>query len=166
MIQLSHSGCLLMRSSWNRSISILKTWTCEPDRLWLVWPSFHSPRVWCAVVKISVMQQYLTAWTQASVFTQEAQVWVRHPNLCQVGCSHSQTHRTTNWFLPVCQPEQLKTHFRTRTVSEYVFRTLSILILCYAFEHFYSSKITTHKQIILTELEITNLCNSGPTNDL
>lgn len=37
-----------------------------------------------AAVKINVMQQYLTAWTQASAFTQEARVWVRHSNLCQL----------------------------------------------------------------------------------
>lgn len=56
-------------------------------------------------VKISVMQQYLTAWTQALVFTQEAQVWVSHRILCQLGFSHSQTCCTTYWFLPVCLSE-------------------------------------------------------------
>lgn len=49
-------------------------------------PAFQSQSqgVVCAAVKINVMQQYLTAWTQASDFTQEARVWVRHSNLCQL----------------------------------------------------------------------------------
>lgn len=79
-----------------------ENWMWEPDRLWLVWPSLPSPRVWWAVVKITVMQQYLTAWTQALVFTQEAQVWVRPQNLCQLGFSHSQTCCTTYFFPPIC----------------------------------------------------------------
>lgn len=52
----------------NRSM-FLQTWVWEckdPDKLWLVWP-FSFQILGCGV-KISVMQQYLTAWTQASLF--------------------------------------------------------------------------------------------------
>lgn len=52
--------CLWTHSQSNRSMLMVR----DPDRLRLVWPSFPSPSVWCAIVKISVMQQYLAAWTQ------------------------------------------------------------------------------------------------------
>lgn len=52
-------------------------------------------------VTISVMQQYLTAWTQALDFTQEAEVWVSHWILCQLGCSSSQTCCTINNSPPI-----------------------------------------------------------------
>lgn len=93
---------MLMYFLSNRSM-FLQTWVWEckdPDKLWLVWP-FPFLILGCGV-KISVMQQYLTAWTQASLFfIQEAQVWLSYKHFCQLGFSHSRACYTTNWFPPI-----------------------------------------------------------------
>lgn len=95
--------CLQMNFLLNGSMFRTKTWMWErrdPDGLWLVWSSLSSPRVWCQDKCYATIPHCMY-----SVFTQEAQVWVSHQNLCQLGFSHSQTCCTTNCFPPICLSE-------------------------------------------------------------
>lgn len=65
------------------------------------WFGFSFPVPGCGV---KIMQQRLTAWTQTSI--QEAQLWLSHRNICQLGCRHLQAC-TVHWFLPILYPKVL-----------------------------------------------------------